>query len=328
MLTPQVLHAEHLNSETYLRSRRKEPLLHISFVPTLERLNLSYSQVDDQLLSSVYLLSRVSRIDLSFTQVTSGAFRFLSRIPTLSDLNLFECSISDEGFAFLRSATKLYRLVLGFTQRGSGWTVTDLGISAISNLKSIEVLGLRNCRITDLGIDLIVENFKYLHVLDIQGCSITDRALKKLSESKSLTHLEVGNDRLTDAGYRYLCGIPTLSYLGSCHGMEIPSLARFTTLSALSLDTTWTVTEALQYIAKLTQIVALSLRDCDWITTESLHLLAGLTELRFLYVGDRWKDESSDYLCQLLNGLEIKRQRHQFTRTTSQNSDGEFAEIK
>jgi len=317
----KVLHLEYLPLQppvtTTSKTKHKEELKKtpIFLISSLQSLHLSRSGISDNCLSESHNLMGIRYLDVSFTCLKDNSLEHLRDLIFLCDLNLFGCNINDDGIKNLQDLRNLSRLCLGSIAKDPFSHVTDKGIEYIQFMTSMQVLGLRNTKITDRSIDLITNNLALLRAIDLEGCPITNKSLSCISNLVNLNQLEVGNGDLTDDGYSHLLQLSRLEYLGHCYGMAVRSLEKFTNITALSLDKTWTTAEALLYVAKLPRLSALSLRDCDWINQECLEHLRKMTGLQKLYVGENWKSNHSEYLHDGLACLRVIQDPHRFMLT-------------
>src|SRR5260370_308873 len=84
-----------------------------------------------------------------------------------------------------------------------GTAVTDAGLKALKELKSLKTLNLDFTKVTDAGLKNLKE-LKSLQTLYLGGTAVTDAGLKNLKELKSLQTLDLGGTKITDTGMKEL----------------------------------------------------------------------------------------------------------------------------
>ncbi|KAK7896193.1 hypothetical protein WMY93_021518 [Mugilogobius chulae] len=146
------------------------------------------------------------------SRITDLAVRRIAlRLTKLYHLNLSYCGgLSDKALEFL-SDSSICSLDI------SGCSIQDEGLAALERVY-LKKLVLAECIfVTDLGIENLCRNVKYLEDVDISYCAaLTDRAIRTLSfHCRGLTALKMtACSKMTDMGIHYLTtGAPYLRQL-------------------------------------------------------------------------------------------------------------------
>ena len=80
---------------------------------------------------------------------------------------------------------------------------TNVGLTELKQLKSLQTLNLDSAKITDAGLKELKE-LKSLQTLLLQGTLVTDAGLKELKELRNLQTLDLRGTKVTDAGVKEL----------------------------------------------------------------------------------------------------------------------------
>ncbi len=174
----------------------------VAGISTLERLNLSFSDVSDDALEPLKKLRSLRELNLSFSYVTGKAIRTVSTLQNLLSLQLVACKVTDDDLKALADMPQLVNLCLGETQ------VTDAGLPRIAVLSELVWLDLRNCSITDqclrkLGHFKQLQNLwlsKTIRYGEDDRSALTDASVEYLSTLKTLVDLQIADSQLTDEG--------------------------------------------------------------------------------------------------------------------------------
>lgn len=144
-----------------------EDLVHLEVLPDIAELFLGPG-VSDKGLVHIQHLSKLTRLDLSDTQVT------------------------DKGLGVVRSLFQLEELYLDHTD------VTDAGLSYLHGMKLTQ-LSVSNTEVTDAGLMHLAE-MTTLEYLNLAGTQVTDRGLMHLEAIKTLTEVNITHTAVTEAG--------------------------------------------------------------------------------------------------------------------------------
>ncbi len=180
------------------------------FLPTLEYLDVSETNVDDEAASTIARLLRLHSLWLRGTNVTNASLKSLANLKHLYHLDLSDNPIDNEGIRVLAEKASVRSIDLsctrvtgaGFAGWHSNWgfdnvildrtPVDDEGISALISIGNIDDLSLAHTSITDAGLPhltriAIVE-------LDIRGTQVTFIGLVN-NRWPRLTRLRIASDR-------------------------------------------------------------------------------------------------------------------------------------
>jgi Leucine-rich repeat (LRR) protein len=123
--------------------------------------------------------SKLERLNLRGTRVTSKALPYLASLPALRDLDLSNTQIEDEGFEHLQALPKLERLAIG----GNRLTGACLPLlKLIPTLVELDVSGIQR---VDSGL---------------WGLPLSEENLRRLGELKQLRRLSLARATLNDRG--------------------------------------------------------------------------------------------------------------------------------
>lgn len=198
-----------------------EGLRHLTGLPTLERLELSWTSIGDgglahlrplNLLRHLELqgtrvtdkgldvlldLHNLERLNLNNTAVSDAGLRKLASVKRLRELKFVRTRVSDDGLVSLKELPKLERIQLGGPQ------ITDTGMAIVKELESLRELQLHFAAISDDGL-AAVGQMQSLQSLVVQCRDVTDEGVKHLKSLRNLEVLSLGTPQLTDTGLMYL----------------------------------------------------------------------------------------------------------------------------
>jgi Leucine-rich repeat (LRR) protein len=219
-------------------------------IPSLERLDLSHTRVDD--VRSLAGCRALRELMLEGSVVPDVGIIGLERIATLEVLNLTHCS-RITSVTSLRHCTALRELVL------YGTSVTDAGIAGLACIVTLTSLSLVRC-------DLIT-------------------SVSSLRHSLSLRDLDISNTGVTAAGTTGLDEIGTLQCLkadGSAQ-LDASTLRRCRSLREVDLRGSDVTDAVLTALADVSTLETLSLSFC--LEVHDVSALARSVSLRELDLG-------------------------------------------
>jgi hypothetical protein len=146
-------------------------------------------------------------VNLRATWVTDTDLRKLIDYPKLTWLDLSLTHITDQGMQELKSLTSVVDLNLRFAEY-----VTDEGLAAIKEWKSLKRLNVHGTKISDTTLEHI-SGISTIKALDVGSSMVTDVGLEQLSSLENLKELTIGGIELGDAGLQALRMLPGLTYL-------------------------------------------------------------------------------------------------------------------
>lgn len=238
----------------------------------------------------------VVAVNLAGRWINDSEMLDLAALPALESLDLSHTRISDEGLLRLKPARQIRELNLLFAEQ-----ITDLGLSAIRDWRSLTKLNVRGTRISD-GTLAILSKLPQIEWLDIANTNVTDNGVDGLVPLTRIRHLALGRTRFNDSSLELLRLLQTLESLdlsgpaGSQRadrrarvtGLQpglMKSLSELKQLRALSLGHTSVDGADLEKLAApLAKVEKLGLENCSLIDDGALKHLAGWRNLKYLDV--------------------------------------------
>jgi len=153
-------------------------------IPSLERLDLHDSWLDDHQLSQLKNMTQLLYLDINGTDITSKGIQNISNLTNMSFLHMGINNIHDEAIDFIMGFQTLYELDLHATM------ITDRGVKKLAHLKTLRNLDISATQTGDEGVAAIA-TLPYLEKLDLEGTYISDAALEKLKACKTLKLLRI-----------------------------------------------------------------------------------------------------------------------------------------
>ena len=154
----------------------------------LKKLNLSETNLSDELFGDNYELRSLVELDLSDTQIGDKMLSHLGGFRQLKHANLDRTRISNAGFAHLEQYVETY------------------------NLKHLDHLSIRGNRLADACLESL-SKISDLKSLDISGTEVTNAGLKHLAELKNLKTVTAKATGMSMEGFRTLSEIPAFDVL-------------------------------------------------------------------------------------------------------------------
>ena len=176
--------------------------------PEIVCLDLSNSRFGDADLDSLRGLPSLEMLILNDTPITDAGLKRLQQQshPKLTKLWIAGTRITDEGLYSVGQMAGLRDLALGDR-------ITDAGLEKLLPLKNLEALWLgNNDNITDAGVRC-VGRFSGLSALDVGSEKISDAGIAQLKDSKHIYDLRLRCQGMTDAGMAHLRGVRQLGFL-------------------------------------------------------------------------------------------------------------------
>jgi Leucine-rich repeat (LRR) protein len=257
----------------------KASLQGLEEVPSLERLDLSHTRVDDVRSLAGYRVLR--QLKLAHSLVSDAGIIGLERIATLEMLRLEYC-LGITSVTSLRHCTALRELIL------DGSSVTDAGIAGLECIVTLTKLNLTNTNITSVSFlrhsrSLRELNMSYTKVtaagtmgLDEIGTLQCLRAGGRtqldavtLSRCRSLREVRLRESDVTDAVLAALADVSTLETLNlSCSFQlrDVSALARSVSLRRLDLWHSSVCDTGIAGLERIPSLTWLSLAACGSIT--------------------------------------------------------------
>ena len=200
----------------------------------MTKLDLSYCQITDGGLQSLQNLKQLTKLDLSYCQITDEGLQSLQNLKQLTDLNLLKCAITGDGLQYLQNLKQLTKLDL------FGCNINNEGLQYLQNLKQLTNLDLSYCtNITGEGLQYL-QNLKQLTNLDLLQCGvIKDNHLQHLKHVRAISFRPVDwgantCEYITDDGLSRLTHLTDL-YLSGCGNFTGEGFQHLSNLTKLSL---------------------------------------------------------------------------------------------
>jgi Leucine-rich repeat (LRR) protein len=149
--------------------------------------------LDERHLASLAGLSSIEKLELSGSNVTSQGLAHLAGLSKLYMLHLDDTQVTDDGLAALTRFRGLAVLSLDHTR------VTDAGLAQLEKMPQLERLYLNGAAITDAGLPHLAK-LTSLKELSLVGTQITDAGLAHLKALNNLELLKIHDTRVTQRG--------------------------------------------------------------------------------------------------------------------------------
>ncbi|MCK4292049.1 MAG: hypothetical protein KAY65_02545 [Planctomycetes bacterium] len=197
---------------------------HIAKLTNLKRLHLfGCSAITDDGLANLMTLKSLTRLTLSYTEVTISGLTQLGALPNLTDLTVRRIhrgnSILD-----LSDLTNLEKLSLTFHRRSED-SFGDADLAGLSKLKRLKWLQIGPRQYTGQGLAHLA-GLTEMERLGIGGPELTDDGLRHLANMKKLNHLTIIDGNITDDGLRHLEALKALGYLNITSKNRITAAAK------------------------------------------------------------------------------------------------------
>lgn len=162
----------------------------------LKTLNLTGSQIDDQVADSINSLPQLQLLVLSKTRVTNTCLARLQGHPNLKTIRLSETQIDDEGIPHLKKFTNLRDI------SARDLNLTDRALLPLSEIRELRFLDLSG---TKVGQDLSpFAKFVNLQFLDLNRTRIVPTELRHLEQTPRLLQLSLIDADIDDRAIPYL----------------------------------------------------------------------------------------------------------------------------
>ena len=252
----------------------------------ISEVDLTSTWTTDDDLAKIATLTRLRRLNLSYTKITDLGLEHLRPLEFVTYLNCYYCEyVSDGGIAFLKQWTNLEYLNV----RGS--EVTSRVFEHLANMKKLRMLDVGFSRVNDDGFDALA-SLEKLEELHIGGDKMTGLALPLLRLLPSLRHLDVNGSQRTDSGRWGLM----------LTDVNIDSLSALTQLEVLNIGGAAVTDVSMKALAPLVNLHTLDLSRMD-LTAQGLDALTRLPKLRRLNLRQtvRMDDKAARFLAAMKN---------------------------
>ncbi len=215
------------------------------------------------------------------------ALKVVVVLPHIEQINFYAATrVNDEALMLLRSLPHLWDITMW------GGEVTDVGMSALAEIKSLRFLSLSGCtRITDEGVKRLTPLNK-LETLTLSGTRVSGKGVKLIATMKTLTHLRLGESELAASERDDLASLVHLKEFDALTVLDaslqkvyaIPNLTRLTVADRgdpVGRSNPKVTDAGLKGIAALAKLERLELDDLS-VTGAGLKELAPLKNLTYL----------------------------------------------
>jgi Leucine-rich repeat (LRR) protein len=279
-LNPRSLSCPRLSTALKFRDLDNASLQGLEEIPSLERLALEKSAVND--VRSLAGCRALKELKLTSLPVTDAGIIGLERIATLEVLSLAVCE-HITSVTCLRGCAALRELIL------DGTSVTDAGIAGLESIVTLTKLSLGGCnRITSVSS---LRHSPALRELNISYTRVTAAGIEGLDEIRTLQCLKAGasaqldastlrrcrslrevdlsGSDATDAVLAALAGMSTLEALklSYCyHLRDVSLLAQSKSLRELDLHRSAVCDTGIAGLERIPSLTSLTLMSCESIT--------------------------------------------------------------
>lgn len=203
--------------------------------------------------------TKLERLNLRGTKVTSRVFEHLARLTSLRWLDLAHTQIEDEGFEHLAPLARLEHLAIG-GNRLEGGALASLKL--LPALRSLDAGGIQR---VDSGL---------------WGLALTDQNLERLGALAGLTELNLSGANLADRGLDR----PGHPEAERSELRDLSKLRGLVNLEKLDLSRTPLSREALESLGAPARLRELRLGYASKIGDSALDILAGFPGLRIVHL--------------------------------------------
>jgi serine/threonine protein kinase/Leucine-rich repeat (LRR) protein len=252
-------------------------------------------------------------VDLSNTQATNDGMKHLRGIDTLKNLTIDNTPISDDGIATLTDHGRIPLPGLGLLQ-ATETQLANQSIRFLAGSTKLTVLILQQTQVDD--IDLIVNTFPALVLIDIGHTNVLGSDISKLGKLRNLFRVAVNGRPLLESGSDFLSRLPNLRELTiyeADEGFDAEGLRGLSELEQLHVidaqenqltDAFWSEVNSLPKLDRLKLIGA-------GVTTAVITAcppLKGLTQLELVYTNASCRSVAE--VARRIPGLQMLRLSH------------------
>jgi hypothetical protein len=237
---------------------------------------------DNKCMPSIAYLTGLNTLNLYGANISAKGLEYLTKIKTLERLYCPD-NLNDSGMTAISKLTSLKTLYI----TGNN-TVTNKGLTQLSNLKLLDNLGLNAVNMTDEGLKSLngLESLRYLALTG----NFTSDAFIYLKNIKSLISIEiVGMKSFDDKGLEYMSGITQLENLNA-HSIQsitdrgITYLRNMPNLKKLVIHNAKITDKAMLDLKEIKTLEYIDL-PAFGITDEGMKNIGALKNLKYIWVG-------------------------------------------
>lgn len=198
------VHKSPLRLDLSMSDISNEGLKHLESLP-IEKIDVSFTQIDDRGLASIARLKGLDSLRLQGCVVTTeGLSSLLQSLPNLIVLNLSGVTVSNEVLEKIAQMKQLETLILA----GSPG-IKRQGLSQLTSLANLKHLYLRGSNITREHMPEIAK-LKSLVRLSLTDNGLGDESIRDLNKLKNLQVLLLAGSKISDDGLIALAKLPSL----------------------------------------------------------------------------------------------------------------------
>lgn len=237
--------------------------------------HLVNSKVARDALNALRGLPRVKQLWMHGEQIDDAGLKHVGGLHDLETLSLTEAHlVTDAGIAELKRLTKLRTIRITKGEYLQIPRLGDTSLATIAALPAIEYINLDGGAFTDLGMLAFVnaKSTRHLRLLSLRGPGrnrIGDVGLSCLRDSRSLVHLALDTENVSDDGIAHLTSMKCLSLLmlGSKCGRitdgGIRHLTRLSHLEHLAIGGTTAPARSFEPLRRLGKLRFLFISPCQ-----------------------------------------------------------------
>ncbi len=229
-------------------------------------------------LAYLRTMPTLTRLDLSWTRLNDGGMYYLRPLTKLEALRIPLDEVTADGLVHLQGMQQLKQ----FGGRFGRGRIDDAGMRHVAKLRALEWLFIdETAGMTDAGLEAFGP-LQRLQTLELHAPRIEGAGLRHLAGLPALTHLVLG------PGVKELTAIPAFPALrwlvlsgSAVRDQDLAPLANCRQLETVSLDRTTIGDAGVVHLAGLTGLQGVSLNETQ-VGDTGLAALRGLSRLRFL----------------------------------------------
>ncbi len=170
---------------------------YLSGLTKLRVTSMPGKRLTDDGIRRIAKLSKLRLLNIPQAQITTDALEEIAKLPELEAWSFDTQQLDDGSIAAIRSLPDKGTVIL------RGARITDAGVEELVEGDRYWFLNVSGTLITDHALEVIqsLENLKTLHLRDTK---ITDAGLKRLYSAKGLYSLDIVGTEVTEAGVREL----------------------------------------------------------------------------------------------------------------------------
>lgn len=323
----------HVNAQAKMTSELLEDIAAVSSLKNLH-LHHSGAELTDTAFAPLANSTGLEHLQISsYPAITGDCLQYIGRLTNLKVLHLQGDKITDDGLRQLSGLTRLKELQVHATQSNGAFLkslagapleqltishltdeaaqeltqfpnltqlyvydspMTERGFAAISRLRRLKSLRLRNCsNIPSVALTGLAK-MRSLTALDLLDTPVGDDTLELITNLE-LTSLALNSEHVTDPGMRHICSILTLNQLelgkkSRISDRGLKHLWRLNRLNRLSMFSPQISGRGFATLAELPKLYSLRLTS-PALTDEAFGYLSESPLLNHLELG--WSDQEN-----------------------------------